>query len=330
MATHFIRENSCQFVLNVNELTNEFVNRDISYLFTKIGKKFLKYLIEMLLLCRLCATCTKPSDLTINLSDLESKLMICCGWKESENESEMPKKVCNLCVDQLQRSWNFVECIWAAEKQLNKLISDKVQINSESSFSQICDVKSEEERESTVIVSEIEEVKPSFSDDVDDDNDNKDFDYDDDDDDGIFGEPINYSNDDSSNNEQKEPTEIKTERAKTTSRRKRRRIDDKFLAAIEQEDRLEGGLISANGIAKLEKLFPDMKNMSWDQCGYKCDECNRLFKGCCQIYSHVRSIHITEVLSIELPCVYCNAKFRREFALNRHIASEHFLHLKYR
>lgn len=283
----------------------------------------------MLLLCRLCAACTQPAELTMNLSDLEPKLMICCGWRPSENECEMPKKVCNVCVNQLQRSWNFVECIWAAEKQLNKLISEKVQINSDSvELFKNDDVKSEEEREMTIVVSELEEVKPSFSDGVNADNDNKDFvDDDDEDDDGIFGEPIDYSNDDSSNEEQKQPTEKKVEKSK---RRRSRRIEDTFLAAIEPQDRLESGLIGANGIAKLEKLFPDMKTMSWDRCDYKCDRCNRMFKGSCEIYSHVRSIHITEVLSIKLPCVYCNAKFRREFALNRHIAAEHFLHLKYR
>lgn len=145
------------------------------------------------------------------------------------------------------------------------------------------------------------------------------------DDDCIFGEPIDYSNDDDSSNSDDQQTES-TKKVK----KRRRLINDPFLSALAPEDCLREGSISTNGIRKLEKLNPEMKSMTWNDIEYKCDKCNRTFKGITPFYTHIRSIHIEEVLSIKVPCVYCDTKYRREFALNRHIATEHFGHLKYR
>lgn len=262
----------------------------------------------MLKLCRLCAKCTEPTDLTTNISDVESKLTICCGWKPLEYEIQMPNKACKLCVDKLQMCWDFVESVWAAEKQLNKLLSE-VRANTE------VETKSGEIIDS--VKCELEEVKYSSDEHEADDNG---FD-----DESIFGEPIDYSNDDDSCHTNDQPME-----SPKKLRKRKRAKNDPFPSELAPEDCLKGGLISTSGIMKLEKLYPEMKSMTWNDVEYKCDKCNRTFKGINQFYTHIRSIHIEEVVSIKVPCVYCNTKYRREFALNRHIATEHFQHLKYR
>lgn len=241
----------------------------------------------MFSLCRLCATCIEPTQLTTEVSELESKLAICCGWKPLENEIQLPKKVCHQCVDQLQRSWNFVEQIWGAEKQLTKLLSEQIPMSSQENLSNNVNVKIEKESK---------------------------------DDEDVFGESINYFDDDSSDKNVK--VDQNSDKKQTTS--------DPFLAVLAPEDCLSNGMISANGLTKLEKLYPDMKTMSWNDCEYKCDRCDRIIKGPQNLYAHIRSIHVDELFSINVSCVYCDAQHRREFTLNRHIATEHYMHLKFR
>lgn len=270
-------------------------------------------------LCRLCATCSEPTELTTEISAIEPKLALCCGWQATEHEIKMPKKACNFCVDRLQMSWNFVEQIWAAEKQLNKLFNEQIQTKSEEVSPQTMDIKAEDGIEPNIAICELEELKSPFDENVADADDSNDFDGG-----GIFGEPIDHSNDESShsNDDQKKKSPKRI--------RKKRRPLDPFIAALAPGDCLDGGLVSTNAIQKLENLFPNMKTVSWTDLEYKCDKCNRSFLGSHHFYTHIRSFHIEEVSSIKVPCVYCNTKYRRELRLNRHIATEHFEHLKYR
>lgn len=90
----------------------------------KIYSKIAEFASEMLPLCRLCADCKEQTELWTQISELESKLILCCGWHLSESETQMPTKVCETCVEQLQQSWLFAESIKTAESKLNKLISE--------------------------------------------------------------------------------------------------------------------------------------------------------------------------------------------------------------
>lgn len=270
----------------------------------------------MFSLCRLCAACTDATELTTEISTLEAKLEFCCGWKLSENEARMPQKACDLCVDQLQKSCDFVERIWAAEKQFNKFLDDEV-LGSPNEFSAECEgIKTEMETNQEIGTYPLENIKES----LDDDAAYSDNCYND-----VFGEPVNCLDAEDSHSSENLPEESD----KKTADKKLLRSEP-FLAALAAEDCFSSGLISANGVAKLEKLFPDMKTMSWNDCQYNCDKCNRTFKGQNNLYAHIRSMHIEEVMSIKLSCFYCNSKHRRDYALNRHIASEHFVHLKFR
>lgn len=295
---------------------------------------------EMFSLCRLCASCTDPIDLMTEISELEPRLVHCFGWRQSEKEIDMPKKACNSCVDRLQRSYDFVECMLMAEKQLNKLLNEQMQTVTDEFLPEIVDIKVEGSkrrminppvpdeigtRTSRRYMFDANNTDPEKHDDPN-YNKNETVEYCDDND-VIFTEPIGFSDDGESECSNKNSTKKVTAKK---YRKKKRLTDESFLDALDIEDRLDGGLISADGVKKLEKLFPNMKTMSWQDCQYKCEKCDRIFRGSINFYAHIRSIHIEDVVSIIVPCVYCNSKHRREFTLNRHIASEHFIHLKYR
>lgn len=278
----------------------------------------------MFSMCRLCAMCTEPSELTATVSELQEKLSICCGWKPVKNEIQMPQKACQICVNQLQISWEFVERIGAAEQQLLKIIAEQVQETKVESSLPSPETKTDEDIKQELDEFETEDVKYPPHDNSDDDD--VDFYNDDFKDNDAFGEPIDFPDAEDSPSCENLPAEVKKKKLAD----KNLYLCEPFLAELAVEDCLDGGLISSNGIAKLEKLFPDMKRVSWDDCQYKCDKCSRTFKGPNNFYAHIRSVHIEEVLSIVVPCFYCNTKYRREYALNRHIATEHFVHLKFR
>lgn len=295
----------------------------------------------MISFCRLCARCMGTIEQKTEITKLEMKLSFCCGWKRSQNELQMPQKACTLCVEQLQNCWNFAESVWAAETRLQKLVTEP----SEAATNEIefvapvdCDDVKVEEADPKLIsecVVVLEELKPPTEaiavdikngddrnfDEIDDNGGADDDNYNDD----VFDGPITHSDAESTHSNKSEQKKKLKDAAE-----KRHTLKDPFMTGLTPDDCLEGGLISADGIEKLEKLNPDMKTMSWNDCQYKCEKCDRTFVGSHNFYAHIRSIHIEEVIQIKVTCFYCNSKYRREYALNKHIASAHFPHLKYR
>lgn len=279
-------------------------------------------------LCRLCATFTEPNGLITDICDLQSKLMIFCAWTQSEMEIQMPQKVCNLCVDEVLRSWNFAERIQAAKKQFDKILSEQSapnrfddQMNSEIKVDFDAEPEDADFSEIPGVI-ETKLIVPDLSDSNDDTD--VDFEFDgNDDDDGdfeVFGEPVNYL----STNKRNESFQSILPR-----RFKKEQKNDPFLSKLSTKDFLMDGSISDNGIEKLTKSFPDMKTMLWNDCQYKCSPCNRILKGAQNLYSHVRSIHMHELASVKISCFYCKFEHRREYIVNQHIATKHFHHLKY-
>lgn len=286
----------------------------------------------MFSLCRLCAQCTVPSELTTEIVEFESKLILCCGWQPSKNEFRMPKKACNTCINQLQRSWNLVEQIRGAETQLNKLLSEQTPINSieiQNDHQQTIGFKAEQDVEQTndMFDSKFDVDEDYFNDGGGDD------DEDENDHGEVFGESINYIKDEDEDEESKPDKKLcKTsqEPAKKKSNKNQSK-NDPFFATLNLEDFLENGQISSNGVQKLTKLHPDMKTMSWSECQYNCTKCKQTLKGATYLYSHMRSIHCDDPkMSVKLSCFYCNFKHRREATINRHISTDHFEHLRFR
>lgn len=280
----------------------------------------------MFSLCRLCANCPETTDLTTEICEIEAKLAICCGWNPSKNETQMPKKACNLCVDQLQQSWNFAEQIRAAEKQLNKLLAEQsIEPENESKADEFLsfdtNIKCQDEIKDSNDF-DLEVIAPIFENDNNDD--------DDDDDDYVFGESIEFITNDDPGESTDSNTKENLVKNETENTEKSHMKNDQFLAKLAPCDFLANGRISLNGVEKLEKLHPNMKTISWDDCQYKCDKCRCTIKSPHNLFAHNRSLHPDELLSIELSCFYCDTKHQRECAMNRHITMKHYGHLKFR
>lgn len=262
----------------------------------------------MFSLCRLCAEFKEATELTTQLFELETQLALCCGWSAAENESQMPSKACDLCVEQLQKSWCFAENVKAAEHKLTKLVRELNQIdeNEPMTFDEmtLTTTANTVKQEPEICTIQLKGFDHSIDDD--------------DDADARFSDESFHSN----GSTLEECTKKIADKTKTFS--------EPFLAALTDEDRLTDGTISVNGVEKLAKLFPDMATISWTNCVYKCEKCDRTFKGPHNFFAHNRSIHIDEVQSMEFGCFYCNSRHRREYPLSRHMAVEHFQHLKFR
>lgn len=267
----------------------------------------------MFSLCRLCAKYTESTQLTTEILELSPKLKMCCGWKLSEDEIKMPQRVCDLCVNQLQQSWEFAENVWLAEERLRKLISER-------------NPASEEPMPHTEeVITEIIKYEPdNYSIESDDMSETMEV--------TSFVESIMQSDGESSQQSNKKPKKHKRLNKKSNKKTIKtvNTTADSFLAALSDVDCLPDGTISADGVVKLEKMFPEMKTIMWNNCQYKCNICNKYINSPQTFFSHNRSIHMKEVQSMEFFCFYCNSKHGREYTLSQHIATDHFPHLKYR
>lgn len=79
--------------------------------------------------CRLCAKEKKLAQLVHSIQDqrlnVEQKLKDCCRWNSYSNENyELPTKICNACYRRLESSWSFAESVAQAQQQLLTLIED--------------------------------------------------------------------------------------------------------------------------------------------------------------------------------------------------------------
>lgn len=256
----------------------------------------------MFSLCRLCGNYIEPTELTTEISELESKLTVCCGWKQSEYELQMPKKVCQLCINELDRSWCFAAKIWAAENELNILLKEQNQVEIDESSSCCFETKYVVEMNHNNRKIDVDTQTSEIEDNIDDNQ-------------VYFDNESEKSSNSNCDKEEEDKLQMK---------------NDPLLAQLNPGDFLRNGLISTIGVAKLEQQFPEMKIISWNDCQYKCNKCNQIIKGSHNLFSHNRSFHSNELHSIKLSCFYCNAQHRREFTLNRHITTKHFGHLKFR
>lgn len=275
----------------------------------KEKKKSEEKLFKMFSLCRLCARCKDDTELTVPISEIQSKLSLFSGWKPSESETQMPPKACTVCVDELDRSWDFFQTISAGEEQLLKLISEQKEVESNDLEPQV------EEIMFDVIKLEPEAVDEIFTQDH-----------------GNSHENVVLDGPDQVSEKQ---NSIKALHNETTTEICAKKFpncssSERFLRELNDVDCLADGTITAAGVAKLEKIIPSINTISWNSCQFECKRCNQMFEGATKFFAHNHSIHFEDVSRMEFSCFYCDYKHRREFILNRHIAKAHFGHLKYR
>lgn len=244
----------------------------------------------------------------------------------------MPNKACKCCVDELLRSWNFVEKIREAEKQLDKLLSEQMQDTfNQNDNQQTMEFKTEQciEQTNHAIDNKLDaRMDDDYFNDCGGGYDENDSSIDDHGE--VFGESIDYVKDECSESETKN-TKPQKESSKKKQPNTNNLKNDPFFATLNPEDFLENGQLSSAAVTKLTKLNPDMTTMSWSECQYKCTKCKQILKGATHLFSHMRSMHIDDPkMSVKLSCFYCDFKHAREATINRHISTEHFEHLQFR
>lgn len=210
----------------------------------------------MFSICRLCANCKDDIELTTQITELESKLALCCGWYPTENEIQLPTKACDNCVDELDKCWYFAQSVRNAEQKLNKLLmeqNDLTAVDTAEYNELLADDKIK--IDPGILAVELKEFENS----CDENNGNNG-----DEDEAIFDNPF-----------------IDSDAECSTSNKIQINLPDvdPFLDHLIDEDRIADGTVSAGGVYKLEKLYPEMKTMSWTNCLYKCEKCNQTIQG---------------------------------------------------
>lgn len=78
-------------------------------------------------ICRLCAKSCPKQELT-SLDDpircIRSKLFRCSQIDITDDNKALPQNVCNDCIKNLERCWNFTETVAAAQTKLQLQFAD--------------------------------------------------------------------------------------------------------------------------------------------------------------------------------------------------------------
>lgn len=213
----------------------------------------------MFSICRLCANCKDDIELTTQVTELQSKLNLCCSWYPTENEIQLPTKACDNCVDELDKCWYFAQSVRDAEHKLNKLLSEQNEVSITGNVKQFDEFMEDNKIkvDPDILAVELKVFDNSCDDDEGDA-----------DDDGvaIFDGLINS---------------IESDAECSTSNKTKVALPDvdPFLDHLNDDDRIADGTVSGSGVSKLEELYPEMRTMSWTNCLYKCEKCNQTIQG---------------------------------------------------
>lgn len=256
--------------------------------------------------CRLCAEKKTLKQLTTDVYQVKEMLFKILRWKKLDNETQLPQRVCDLCVESLNKCCNFIEGVKLADVKLNGM-TKKQHFTRSSVSANIEAIYFEDEK-----VENEQDIKNDANDEQED-----------------INEADNCINDEEFTDETPQPKS--SDCRKEPNKRKRNQLHgNKFLESCPQEYRLSDGTISVEGVTKLEQNWPEMKTITWDQCKYKCDKCPKIIEGPIQFYEHFNAFHMDELKDYRFICYHCGDIQQDLINLNIHIGMKHILHLRYR
>lgn len=313
----------------------------------------------MFTFCRFCAQEKKRGEFVADLQNVSEMYRRICPQYDSESSDQLPQRICAPCSNQLLNCWNFIEQIESAEKKLKEMIRNRSEKTLPVEEVIVC--------ENSIIIFEpkIQLLKPSdmekdtteaelmnASDSEQSDKETGLMNQSDSEQSEQETEQMGESNIEQSNqmaemldeldtehssqedvkqNNQGEQIDQEIKRQEYNLNRKRRRMKHvKFFSEIPRHMILANGTISDEAVLKLKQIYPEMKTISWQTCKYRCYSCNQVIKGTNQFFIHFQSEHFEELDSYRFICYVCDDGFETLFKLNRHIATEHFNHLRYR
>lgn len=297
--------------------------------------------------CRFCAQKKKRVELVTNLQNVPEMYTRICPKYDSKYLHQLPQQICSPCSDQLSNCWKFIEQIESAEKKLTEMIINRSEKALPLEEVIVC------ENSILVFESKVEHLKPSdmkkstqeakMLDESNTQHSNQgaeSMDASDGEQSNIKAELADESDTNESDTEesnqrdqdnQGEQIDQEIKRQEYNLNRKRRRMKYvKFFSKVPRSEILADGTISNKTVTKLEQTYPEMKTISWETCKYKCDKCSQVVEGMNPFFIHFQSKHFEELDSYRFRCYNCNDVHESLFKLNRHIAIQHYIHLRYR
>lgn len=248
--------------------------------------------------CRLCAEQKKSTELEKTIFDwgIKEKLIACCMWKPSNEEYQIPQTVCNDCVEQLDICWRFANRIIESEQKLLQLVHFST---NELEF-----------KEETEPKHEFIEVKP-------DEPENE-----------IAGDELSTS---ASESESDHSIESKRSVRKTSTTKKKRKPSKQcnLSKIVSKNECMPDGTITDEGMASINLYLSDIDPKTWNDCDFKCNDCDFSTRGFLPFHAHDQATHSQFLMKRSFPCLFCNQVCKRLQSLVVHISYRHLPHLNY-
>lgn len=262
-------------------------------------------------LCRLCANVKTPEQLTCSIEDqtldIEQKLIDCCRWKSYmnyETYTHMPRKICNACMKNLERSWSFAESVAQAQQGLLKeIVNMKPTVLLEIEIVHPSTSKSDDEE-----MEMIEEIKLSLEPFAHFQTENN------------FDESIAVQNELKMEDEETlGMDEIEMQR-NVENPILRDKVDINFLECLSEDDK------KANGTINPEKVL--ILNLDdWSAIKWRCYICKGMLESHPQFNAHFEQNHLSNTL--RYLCPFCETSLSKNRSFMRHIIREHRPYLQH-
>ncbi|XP_055323674.1 zinc finger protein 37 homolog [Sitodiplosis mosellana] len=248
--------------------------------------------------CRLCAEQKKTTELKKTIFDwgIKEKLVACCMWKPSNEEYQIPQTVCNDCVDQLENCWKFANRISESEQKLLHLMHfspNGLEYKELEPDNEFIDVKlnvPEDELEADEVSTSASETESDHS---------------------------RYSRRGSAH---------KTQRVK---RKKKASKVCSVLKIVSKSECNLDGTITDEGMAKMDLYLAETITRTWNDCEFKCNDCDYSARGFNKFHTHDQTTHSRFPTKRSFPCLYCDQVCKRLQSLVVHISYRHMPHLSF-
>lgn len=255
--------------------------------------------------CRLCAEQKKVADLKKTVFDwgIKEKLIACCMWKPSTENYHIPQTICNDCVEQLENCWQFALRISESEQKLIQIVhfssneldfKDEI-VNPSNEFVEFRGNLLEDEIEGDE-VDEVDEVSTSASE-----------------------------------SESDPSKELRSSVRNVRNVKKKPPVSKicNISKVVSKNECNPDGTITENGMAKLEMHLTSTTTKTWNDCEFKCNDCDYSAKGFAKFHIHDQTSHSPFLMKRSFPCMFCQQICKRLQSLVVHISYRHLPHLSY-
>lgn len=242
--------------------------------------------------CRLCAEQKKATELKKTVFDwgIKEKLTAFCMWKPQNDEYQIPQTVCNDCVDQLEHCWRFAMRIRESEQKLIQIVHYS---SNELEFKE-----------------EFIEVKPELPADE------------------IDADEVLTSDTETESEHSKDSRKLVRKTKRVKKKRQLSKLCNILKVVTKNECNLDG-TITDDGMAKLELYLCEISTKTWNDCEFKCNDCDYNARGFAKFHTHDITSHSPFLMKRSFPCLFCDQVCKRLQSLVVHISYRHLPHLSY-